>query len=49
MFKIYCLKLQGANIRLVVIGQSAHHHIEVGLVHSVNPSFSQFSLQVLTA
>lgn len=29
------LILQDANIRLVVIGQSAHHHIEVSLIHFV--------------
>lgn len=28
-----CVILQVANIRLVVIGQSAHHHIEVSLVY----------------
>lgn len=33
---MFCLILQGGKIRLVVIGQSAHHHIEVVLIHLGN-------------
>lgn len=40
---MYCPILQGANIRLVVIGQSAHHHVEVSLTPLGDHSFLQCS------